>query len=283
MTHRTTKAAILVAAGLFAATPALAQKGGKGSGGGGSDGGSGACAPVLDPAASPYLGGQGAFAPVIDASLNMQHPKTSTCLSLQQMRDGYVLDGQSVFKLVDGGLHFEFRNAKQSTRMELRGGEFAAQSQDKAWSATVTLLNQEGSDGYTVGQVFGVAEGAYSKPIVRIAYKESLTGVDGVTRSDYLWAVYREGTGSTSSVKNYPLGPAPSGSSAGIVSSVYRPGGADEVHVSYAMPPVDYGTHVIPIGAVWLGAGANVYHKAGCYLQNAGDCQVRFDALDFDD
>jgi hypothetical protein len=147
----------------------------------------------------------------------------------------------------------------------------------------------------TVGQVFGVNNetnafsktnvfsetNVYSKPILRIAYLDERHDKVG-----YLWAIYRvePWVDSDANIGKW-LGPAPNATMIANVKIQYRPNNTNNIAISYEIDgnSVHDKNLTSAIGPKWLANGYHVYHKAGCYLQAAGNCNVDFSSPYFDD
>lgn len=229
---------------------------------------------------------QGDFTGVIDSILTLQYStSTNACLSQKEIKNGKILDdsGSTKFKVVNGSkLRFSFNNGEVKNRMELRGKSFSASSTNKKWVGDFTFAgdlessSNSPSKGSTVGQVFGVSN-SYSKPILRIAHLKERDGYE-----HHLWAIYKRGPNGSSSYRR--LGPSPDNSTIGKVRITYRPSdNTGSIKVQYKYSNRSWRTKNFDIDSVWLRSSSDVYFKAGCYLQERGNCRVDFDHLYFDD
>ncbi|MEP9400548.1 polysaccharide lyase family 7 protein [Sphingomonas silueang] len=234
------------------------------------------CQPVTaDPTSlSPYS--DPAFRRVLDNALTLQWPvSVNACMNTAALQ-AFAIDPDNFYRDDAGRLVFSFANgvndsnASVTTRMELRGANFDAAAADKVLDASFRLPvipNRSGS--FTIAQVFGDTDGA---PILRVFFSSSREG-----QANHLWAAYRRGLGDDNTSFT-DLGAAPTPDETGRIRIRYNIGGAIELLSS----GLDSTVRLDENFAFWTQAGKRTYFKAGCYLQSAGACEVRFTALTFD-
>ncbi|MEP9361013.1 polysaccharide lyase family 7 protein [Sphingomonas sp. KR3-1] len=223
---------------------------------------------------SPYS--DPAFKQVIDNARSFQWPTSlNACMNTAQLQ-AYGVDLDNFYRDSAGRMVFSIRggtvssDSSDTTRMELRGMSFDATSSGKVLDASFQLPAIEGrSTSFTISQVYGESAGL---PIVRIFFASSRNGL-----TDHLWIAYRKGTGDSDGT-SIDLGPAPAEGQTARVRITYNVGDAIEVYYSGS----NLTTRLTENLAFWAAAGKTAYFKSGCYLQAAGNCEVRFTALAFD-
>ncbi|MES2754725.1 MAG: polysaccharide lyase family 7 protein [Pseudomonadota bacterium] len=223
---------------------------------------------------SPYS--DPAFRTALDNARSLQFPASvNACMSTAQLQ-AFTIDADNFYRDASGRMIFSFRNgivdddASATTRMELRGMSFNAASAAKQFDASFQLpAFAERSASFTIAQVYGESEGL---PIVRIAFIAERSGV-----SNHLYAIYRRGNGSGDAT-TIDLGAAPADSATAQIRIGYNVGGAIEIFYSGTGTT----TRLTENLSFWTQASKTTYFKAGCYLQLAGGCEVRFTALTFD-
>lgn len=223
---------------------------------------------------SPYSDDD--FKKALDNSLTLQWPtSTSTCMRTADLQD-FTIDpgnfyrddqGRMVFSFLDGR---QSSNASETTRLELRGGNFDASATNKIYEARYELLPIQGrSNSFTFAQVFGDTDGA---PIVRVFFDSERDGL-----FNRIWVAYRRGTGSNNTVIT-DLGPAPQPGTVASLRIAWNVNGGIELRSS-----TNNSTMVLDENfAFWTQPGKKTYFKSGCYVQASGSCDVRFASLSFD-
>jgi hypothetical protein len=223
---------------------------------------------------SPYS--DPAFRRALDNSLTLQWPvSVNACMNTAALQ-AFAIDPDNFYRDDAGRLVFSFANgvndsnASITTRMELRGANFDAAATDKVLDASFQLPAVAGRSGsFTIAQVFGDTDGA---PILRIFFSSSRDG-----QVNHLWAAYRRGLGDNNTSFT-DLGAAPMPGQTGRIRISYNTGGGLELLSSALNSTVRLSENF----SFWTQAGKRTYFKAGCYLQSAGACEVRFTALTFD-
>lgn len=223
---------------------------------------------------SPYS--DPAFKTAIDNARSFQWPASlNACMSTAQLQ-AYGIDLDNFYRDSAGRMVFSIRggivsdDSSATTRMELRGMSFDATSSGKVLDASFQLPAIEGrSTSFTISQVYGESAGL---PIVRIFFASSRNGL-----TDHLWIAYRKGTGDSDGT-SIDLGAAPAEGQTARVRITYNVGGAIEVYYS----GTNVTTRLTENLSFWTATGKTTYFKSGCYLQAAGNCEVRFTALAFD-
>lgn len=233
---------------VFCATPALAQF---------------QCDPTQDASLSPYS--QSKFQSVLSQS-KLQIPDSSTCLTNSQIMNNYY-DPDNWY-LDSTNMQFEIKGGAKSQRNELRGNSFSGSRTDMHYAARLKIRHGEGfSDQFTVAQIYGQTGGV---PILRVEYQAYRAGL-----SDRLWGVYRLDSTSQSQFEYQDLGPAPYQFT--TLDLVYNDNGTVTAKLG------DNPTRTWSSNFSYYNQSAKqVYFKTGCYLQDAGDCYVRFSTLRFD-
>lgn len=223
---------------------------------------------------SPYS--DPAFRQVIDNARSLQWPASANaCMTTAQLQ-AYGVDLDNFYRDSQGRLVFSITNgvhdadASVTTRMELRGMSFDASSSGKVLDASFQLPAIAGrSSSFTISQVYGENAGL---PIVRIFFAASRNG-----QTNHLWAAYRSGTGDGDG-DSFDLGAAPAEGQTARVRITYNVGGAIEIFATTNNNTLRLTENF----AFWTAPGKTTYFKAGCYLQDAGNCEVRFTALTYD-
>ena len=163
------------------------------------------------------------FRATLENTQRLQFPVSgNACLSNADLRAAMIIPGN--FQRTGAGrMQFTFANgvvdadSGVTTREELRGYSFDADSVAKIWDGTFVIGNPDGrAENFTIGQVFSETEG---KPILRIEYITERAGV-----ANHLWAIYRTGTGDGQSFYQ-DLGIAPDANRPGQIRITYNADG----------------------------------------------------------
>ncbi len=222
-----------------------------------------ACDPVHGTALSPYS--EAKFQSVLSKS-KLQLPDSSTCITKGNLTNFYY-DPDNWY-LDNSNMQFEIDNGAASQRNELRGDSFAGTRTNMRYRARFKIRhNTSDSDRFTVAQIYGQTGGV---PILRIEYQAYRAGL-----SDRLWGIYRVNPTASSPFEYQDLGPAPF--SFTQLDLVYNDGGTITAKL---------GSNATRTWSTNFGfynqSSKQVYFKSGCYLQDAGDCYVRFSTLNFE-
>jgi Alginate lyase len=224
-----------------------------------------------DTASAPWS--QTKFQEVITGSLYLQidndgsSSNVPTCISTDDMQRGYY--DRDNWHLIDRNMFFGFTGGSGAYRVELRGVNFSGTLRRKFASKVKVGRGASTSTGFTVAQVFSDTE---RKPILRIEMIASRKQ-DGTTYTNNFWAIYRKGVGDGESIY-LPLGTAATSFTA--LDVIYNDSG--KVSVTYGTKTVSFSDNF----SFWNQSRKSVYMKAGCYLQQAGDCGVTYSSLRFD-
>ncbi len=222
---------------------------------------------------SPYAS-TSAYRNLINNVQKLQFPDAGQCISVSDLKARKILRDR--FYTSGGKLIFDIRSAGSSTRMELRGNSFTSSSTiARTWTGTFTLPNRLAADEFTVGQVLSESP---SKPVIRIAYIKSRS-TNGQTYNSKLWAIFRNTPAENTAVTYKLLGDAPDSGNAGTVKITY--GANEQINVRYTRAG-NTTSNNFNLGS-WRSSSRKVYYKAGCYLQDPGDCRVSFSSLYFQD
>jgi len=222
-----------------------------------------ACNPAQSTTNSPYS--QDKFKSVIDVS-KLQIPDSGTCITNTNLRN-YYYDPDNWY--VDNtNMVFEIDNGAEAQRNELRGNSFAASRTNMAHTSRLRInVGGSYSTGFTVAQIYSESGG---KPILRVELIGSRSGL-----TNHLWGIYRTSAESNAQFEYQSLGPAPS--SFTDLTLVYNTSGTVTAKLGTG-PTRTWSTNL----SYWTPSNKTTYFKAGCYLQDAGDCYVRFSTLRFD-
>jgi hypothetical protein len=222
---------------------------------------------------SPY-DSNSAYRELINNVQKLQFPTSEVnCIPVDDLKARKILHDR--FYRSGGNLVFDMRSADSPNRIELRGNSWTSSSTTaRDWDGTFVLPNRAAVSEMTIGQVLSESP---SVPILRIAYIRSRT-TGGTTYSNKIWAAFRTSP-DASSATFYLLGDAPNSTTSGRVYMTYGPNG--DIVVRYTINGATT-TRTLPLGA-WRSSSRQVYYKAGCYLQSAGDCRVTFSSLFFND
>ena len=222
-----------------------------------------ACNPTQSTTNSPYS--QDKFKSVIDVS-KLQIPDSSTCITNTKLKN-YYYDPDNWYA-DNTNMVFEINNGKVAQRNELRGNSFAASRTDMVYAARLKMNTGRGySTGFTVAQIYGESNG---KPILRV---EMIGLRQGLT--NHLWGIYRTSADSSAQFEYQDLGPAPSAFT--YLTLTYNTSGSVTAKLG-DNPTRTWTTNL----SYWTVSSKQTYFKTGCYLQDAGDCYVRFSTLHFD-
>ena len=216
------------------------------------------CNSATSSSAAPYS--QSKFRSVIDNSERLQVQTTSTCLDRADMQ-GNTYDPDN-WRLAGTAMEFVFDDGEKGERVELRGNSFDA-DETRTLSGRVTVDVSGKSDGFTIAQVFGETDG---KPILRI---EMIGERRGVT--NHIWGIYRTSAGSDNVTEFKDLGPAPTGG----VNFTIKYNDDDKISATFGRVTQTFSTNF----SYWNASTKETYFKAGCYLQDPGDCRVRYGQL----
>ncbi len=222
-----------------------------------------ACNPAQSTTNSPYS--QDKFKSVINVS-KLQLPDSSTCITNTNLKN-YHYDPDNWY--VDNtNMVFEIDNGAVAQRNELRGNSFAASRTNMAHTSRLRInVGGTYSTGFTVAQIYGETHG---RPILRVELIGSRQGL-----TNHLWGIYRTSAESNAQFEYQSLGPAPS--SFTELTLVYNTSGTVTAKLG-TNPTRTWSTNL----SYWTQSSKTTYFKAGCYLQDAGDCYVRFSTLRFD-
>lgn len=216
---------------------------------------------------------QSKFQDVIRGSLYLQidndgsSSNVPSCITTDDMQRSYY--DRDNWLLVDRNMFFGFTGGQSAYRVELRGVNFAGTMTRKLASKVKVERTATTSTGFTVAQVFSDTE---RKPILRIEMIGSRKQ-DNKTYTNNFWAIYRKGVGDGDS-QYLPLGTAATSFTA--LEMTYNDSG--KLTVTYGTKTVSFSDNF----SFWKQSQKNVYMKAGCYLQAAGDCGVTYSSLKFD-
>ncbi|MES2753972.1 MAG: polysaccharide lyase family 7 protein [Pseudomonadota bacterium] len=212
---------------------------------------------------SPYS--QSKFTTVIEKS-KLQLPDSSTCIANAQLKD-YYYDADNWY-VDNSNMVFAIDNGSAAQRNELRGNSFAGNRTNMQWAGRVKMTVGSGfSSGFTVGQIYGETGG---EPILRVEMIGSRSGV-----TNHLWGIYRTSVGSGATFEYQDLGPAPADFT--DLTLLYNTSGTITAKLG-TNPTRTWTTNL----SYYTTSSKTTYFKAGCYLQNAGDCYVKFSTLRFD-
>lgn len=219
------------------------------------------------------------FTSVIGNSEKLQFPQSAVqCLSKADLGSKYL---DSRFYIETGGedrLIFKFPNAGSAKdRMELRGKTFSSSGSNTVkWEGRFRLPKRSDagySPRFTVGQLFSESR---SDDVAGIRFYASYKG-----KANNLWLIYNNSYLNCNdkvdpSCKDQaePLGTAPSGGTHVYIRMDYNRG-TKKLSVYRGSKLVKGNLDVS------RKVGSNVYFKAGCYLQDAGKCQVEFELLKY--
>jgi hypothetical protein len=222
---------------------------------------------------SPY-DSTSAYRNLINNAQKLQFPSASECLSQTELKDRKILADR--FYRSGSKLVFDIRNVDRLNRMELRGNSWTSSSTAaRYWDGTFNLPDRAAVSELTLGQVLSESP---SLPVVRIAYIRSRSS-GGTTYSNKMWAVFRPSPDESVPATYRLLGDAPTSTTAGRTRITYGPN--HDIVIRYTINGATT-TTTLPLNT-WSSPSRQVYYKAGCYLQSAGDCRVTFSSLMFDD
>jgi hypothetical protein len=222
---------------------------------------------------SPY-DSTSAYRDLINNVQKLQFPSASECISQTELKARNILADR--FYRSGSKLVFDIRNAARLNRMELRGNEWTSSSTTaRNWDGTFNLPDRAAVDELTLGQVLSVSP---SLPVVRIAYIRSRSS-GGTTYTNKMWAIFHPSPDESVPTTYHLLGDAPTSTTAGRTRMTYGPN--HDIVIRYTINGATT-TRTLPLNT-WSSSSRQVYYKAGCYLQSAGDCRVTFSSLMFDD
>ena len=221
------------------------------------------CNPSQSTTNSPYS--EEKFQDVIDVS-KLQIPDSSTCITNTNLKNHYydpdnwyVDNTNMVFEIDDGG---------DSQRNELRGNSFAASRTNMEHRSRLKMnVGGSYSTKFTVAQVYGETNG---KPILRVEFIASRSGL-----TNRLWGIYRTSADASAEFEYQDLGPAPNAFTDLVLT--YNTSGTVTAKLGTG-PTRTWSTNL----NYWTVSSKTTYFKSGCYLQDPGDCYVRFSTLRFD-
>lgn len=221
------------------------------------------CNPVQGGPSAPWS--ETKFQPLIENSSSFQMYNTNTCLTNAQMEGSWYDDN---WKSVNGIMTFQFVNGVTGNRDEIVGYTFYGNASNKVLRGRLRVnVGGSYSTGFSVAQVFAKD----LAPILRLEVMDSRLGL-----TNHLWAFYRplEGEGVVGEVKD--LGPAPT-SSFSDLRIEYNVNGTITAQLG-TNPKQTFSTNF----AHWTDPAKRIYFKAGCYLQDDGDCKVEYSSLYYD-
>ncbi len=221
------------------------------------------CDKVQSTTNSPYS--QSKFQSVLQRS-KLQIPDSSTCLTTTNLTnfyydpDNWFVDNTNMQFIIDDGA--------ASQRNELRGNSFSGSLTNMSYSARLKIqYGGSYSTKFTVAQIYGETGG---EPILRVEFIASRSGL-----SNRFWGIYRTDSSSSPNYEYQDLGPAPTAFT--DLDLVYNASGTITAKLG-SNPTRSWSTNM----SYYTQSSKTTYFKTGCYLQNAGDCYVRFSTLQFD-
>lgn len=221
------------------------------------------CDTVQSTTNSPYS--QTKFQSALQRS-KLQIPDSSTCITTTNLTnfyydpDNWYVDNTNMQFIIDDGA--------ASQRNELRGNSFAGTRTDMEYTSHLKIqYGGSYSTKFTVAQIYGETGG---KPILRVEFIASRSGL-----ANWFWGIYRTDASSGASFEYQDLGPAPTAFTE--LKLVYNASGTVTAQLGSG-PVRTWSTNM----SYYTQSSKNTYFKTGCYLQDAGDCYVRFSTLNFD-
>jgi hypothetical protein len=221
------------------------------------------CNPVQGGASAPWS--ETKFRPLIENSSSFQMLNTNTCMTNAQMKASWYDDNWSS---INGIMTFSFDAGVTGNRDEIVGYTFNGNATSKILRGRIRVsVGGDYSTGFSVAQVFSKD----LAPILRLEVMDSRLGL-----TNHIWAFYRplEGAGVTGEVKD--LGPAPTSAFADLLIE-YNVNGTISAQLG-TNPKQTFSTNF----SYWTDPAKRTYFKAGCYLQDSGDCKVEYSSLYFD-
>lgn len=237
------------------------------------------------------------FKHTLNNTRTLQWPRSNyTCLTTTKIKSHYYINNRwyitgshMVFNFQDEGIR-DTKDANKTTRMELRGNSFNAKS-TKSPNKSLEIrfkasdLNEDKGDNdhssrFTVAQLFSDGAGPKSsEDIVRFEVRKQSNGTADV----YAQIDNDVGTGDSESYKivnNYNLDKwlglrMTYNRSNGMVKLYSREDGESSFKQVGESNGYDIKDH--------RNGGNQFYFKSGCYLQESGECNLRFTTLRFDD
>jgi hypothetical protein len=221
---------------------------------------------------SPYRG-------ALDKVNVLQFPETSECLSLAEIKAGQILRNQ-FYMTSSNRLVFNFSSTSKGKRLELRGRGFSRTTKNAKMDFTYTIPNSAGpgrSPGFTIGQILTEKVGSASAfPVMRLEVIDERRA-DGQVYTNFLFAILK--TADSAGSKYLPLGPVADAGKFGTVSVTYG-NSSNQLFISHTNNGVTR-TASLPNVSTNPDFAPGLYFKNGCYLQDAGTCQVTFGSLSY--
>jgi len=202
------------------------------------------------------------FDKVLNSSLRLQFPTTGTCISnISGTNNKYI---PNRWYRSGNNLIFNFPNANNGQRMELRGKSFSAKTSGtgrQTWEARVSI-DTNGADRYTIGQLFADGDDDAAK----LQFHENRSG-----KRDGLWLTYAPNR--RDSDKFIYLGKMDGQEN--IRMRYYRGSGRFTVEFNGSMKAD------VRLDGYHNARGQQMYWKAGVYFQTSGNGRATFNKLNF--